>query len=529
MGHTVTHIATVEEAAELVQAFQNTEVDRPHAGGADPPCAHGHDDLLSFPEDPKVIVAATGMDAATPGEALGCIRKRLGPALANEVRALIRARGARSHPIPVGKCSRLLAAVRAHLTVDPAGDLMGESLDTICDGMDRLADAVIALATRIRGLEHPVLATVRREQLQSVKGAQTEVRMAPSVNLTQRAHPAVGDSPLANVVAMDGHAPRRDGAAGLTPEAPSGGASIVETFSLDADDGDDAEEEYCPTWRKAGARAYPGDDVIVAVEMPIAPLARLDPLLQVGPSEAPVQPEAGCDLMTNDGDDVKPMLTACERDEVTSVQCSMNQAGTLSGAGVESKIGDDESKAYCAADGGHGSDCDDSSTFEIGQSRRQLQSHRRLNRSWKLQKTFPRTMSNSALWRTSRTSQCCRRSEKASQTKKILRKSACASALTTKRWTCLCHKLRGRCLSKLLTAPACRRQNRSWKLRKPSPRTGTNIALWRSLETRIRLRKHRKCSKYRCRRELFSDVWSKLTMRRGHKQSKCPDLRMSPS
>jgi len=74
------------------------------------------DELKEFPEAVREVVASTrDGDAGAPGVALASVRDVLGKPLANEVRSLLRARGASEHPVPAGKCKRVLESARRAL------------------------------------------------------------------------------------------------------------------------------------------------------------------------------------------------------------------------------------------------------------------------------------------------------------------------------------------------------------------------------------------------------------------------------
>ena len=100
--------------------------------------------LKVFPETFREVVAAArdGLEGG-PGAALASVRDEIGKPLANEVRSLLRARGASEHPVPAGKCQRVLGSVRKALRGacghggscgDPGGDDGDDHSDvsTVC-------------------------------------------------------------------------------------------------------------------------------------------------------------------------------------------------------------------------------------------------------------------------------------------------------------------------------------------------------------------------------------------------------------
>jgi len=76
----------------------------------------GGDALRSFAEEfREAVVSGLGVKASSPGAALNAVKLHLPDPLCNEIRDLIRARGAASHPVVQSRCSRVLGHVRDEL------------------------------------------------------------------------------------------------------------------------------------------------------------------------------------------------------------------------------------------------------------------------------------------------------------------------------------------------------------------------------------------------------------------------------
>ena len=70
------------------------------------------EEVLGFPDEfVELVASALGSSASTPGVALAEARELLPGPLLNDVRKLIRHRGAHAHPVPASRCKRVLADV----------------------------------------------------------------------------------------------------------------------------------------------------------------------------------------------------------------------------------------------------------------------------------------------------------------------------------------------------------------------------------------------------------------------------------
>ena len=76
-------------------------------------------ELRRFPGEFLELFASEEDPPTSPGEALQAARPLLGTGLSNEVRGLIRARGAAVHEVPADKPARVLEAVRRAMAATP--------------------------------------------------------------------------------------------------------------------------------------------------------------------------------------------------------------------------------------------------------------------------------------------------------------------------------------------------------------------------------------------------------------------------
>ena len=91
-----------------------------------------------FAEDFKETVAgALQGSPSTPGKALAAAKEFIEPRLSNELRNLLRARGATAHPVARGRCKRALDDVRSALRTLPSVSSDTDSLEVGCDSSTR--------------------------------------------------------------------------------------------------------------------------------------------------------------------------------------------------------------------------------------------------------------------------------------------------------------------------------------------------------------------------------------------------------
>ena len=119
-----------------------------------------NDQLTAFAENFREVVTCNLRAVPSAQSALSVSRHLLPPSLANEVRDLLRTRGASVHPVPEGRCNRVLANVKRYLedkegchSSDP--DMIETAADTnVQDAVKRYEGACCGESSTVV-TEHP--------------------------------------------------------------------------------------------------------------------------------------------------------------------------------------------------------------------------------------------------------------------------------------------------------------------------------------------------------------------------------------
>ena len=106
-GQVLLHGLTFAEAQALYK-----DVPAPSTA---PVAAPEPEELLLFEGELIEVAAGHGLSCSTAGDALNSLRPCLDPKLCSALRNTLRARGYMAHPLPTGRCKRLLCEVRAAL------------------------------------------------------------------------------------------------------------------------------------------------------------------------------------------------------------------------------------------------------------------------------------------------------------------------------------------------------------------------------------------------------------------------------